>query len=58
MDPRNVCNRGLSGAGVQLELSLELRRSPRRSLLIRAVREALLPVSTMVDKIDIGDKGD
>ena len=42
MDPSNVCNRGLSGAGVQLELSLEMRRSPRRALLIRAVREALL----------------
>ncbi len=42
MDTRNVCNRGRSGAGVQLELSLELRCSPRRALLIRAVREALL----------------
>ncbi len=42
MDPRNVCNRGRSGAGVQLELSLELRCSPRRALLVRAVREALL----------------
>lgn len=45
LDPRNVCNRGRSGAGVQLELSLELRRSPRRALVIRAVREALLAVS-------------
>ncbi len=42
LDPRNVCNRGRSGVGVQLELSLELRRSPRRAPLIRAVREALL----------------
>lgn len=42
LDPRNLCNRGRSGAGVQLELSLELRCSPRRALLIRAVREALL----------------
>ncbi len=49
LDPRNVCNRGRSGAGVQLELSLDLRRSPRRSQLIRAVREALLPVSKAVD---------
>lgn len=40
-DPMNVCNRGRGGAGVQLEVSLELRRSPRRSLLVRAVREAL-----------------
>ena len=42
LDPRNVCNRGQGGVGVQLELSLDLRRSPRRALLIRAVREALL----------------
>lgn len=41
-DPMNVCNRGRGEAGVQLEVSLELRRSPRRSLLVRAVREALL----------------
>ena len=41
-DPMNVCNRGRGGTGVQLEVSLELRRSPRRSLLVRAVREALL----------------
>ena len=41
-DPMNVCNRGRSGAGVQLEVSLVLRRSPRRALLVRAVREALL----------------
>lgn len=40
-DPRNVCNRGRSGQGVQLEVSLELRRSPRRKTLIAAVREAL-----------------
>lgn len=40
--PRNLCNRGRSVAGVQVELSLELRCSPRRALLIRAVREALL----------------
>lgn len=41
-DPMNVCNRGRGGAGVQLEVSLALRRSPRRALLVRAVREALL----------------
>jgi phage replication-related protein YjqB (UPF0714/DUF867 family) len=41
-DPMNVCNRGRGGAGVQLEVSMELRRSPRRALLVRAVREALL----------------
>lgn len=41
-DALNVCNRGRGGAGVQLEVSLALRRSPRRALLVRAVREALL----------------
>ncbi len=43
-DPLNVCNRGRHGAGVQLEVSIALRRSPRRALLVRAVREALLAV--------------
>jgi phage replication-related protein YjqB (UPF0714/DUF867 family) len=43
-DPLNVCNRGRDGAGVQLEVSIALRRSPRRALLVRAVREALLAV--------------
>ena len=41
-DRANVCNRGRAGAGVQLEVSMELRRSPHRTLLVRAIREALL----------------
>ena len=41
-DPMNVCNRGRGGAGVQLEVSIALRCSPHRALLVRAVREALL----------------
>lgn len=41
-DPANICNRGRSGAGVQLEISLALRQSRRRSVLTRAVRDALL----------------
>lgn len=40
-DPRNVCNRGRSNKGVQLEVSIELRRSPHRKTLIAAVRQAL-----------------
>jgi phage replication-related protein YjqB (UPF0714/DUF867 family) len=40
-DPRNLCNRGRSGKGVQLEVSMELRRSGRRAARVRAVREAL-----------------
>lgn len=43
-DPMNVCNRGRGGAGVQFEVSMELRRSPRRALLVRAVSEALLAI--------------
>lgn len=39
--PGNVCNRGRSGKGVQLEVSLELRRSSRRKMLVAAVRQAL-----------------
>lgn len=41
-DPNHVCNRGRSGAGVLLEISMDLRRSVRRTVLVRAVREALL----------------
>lgn len=41
-DPNNICNRGRSGAGVQLEITADLRRSPRRAILIRAVRDALI----------------
>ncbi len=41
-DPYNICNRGRSGAGVQLEISLGLRRSARRGALVLAVHKALL----------------
>jgi phage replication-related protein YjqB (UPF0714/DUF867 family) len=41
-DPRNICNRGRTGSGAQLEISMDLRRSPRRSVLVRAVRHALM----------------
>ncbi|HSW03689.1 poly-gamma-glutamate hydrolase family protein [Aquabacterium sp.] len=41
-DPNHVCNRGRSGAGVLVEISMDLRRSRRRVALVRAVREALL----------------
>lgn len=39
--PRNICNRGRTGRGVQLEVSLDLRRSRQRTTLISAVRRAL-----------------
>lgn len=40
-DPRNICNRGRTRRGVQLEVSTELRRSRQRTALVRAVRSAL-----------------
>jgi phage replication-related protein YjqB (UPF0714/DUF867 family) len=39
--PRNICNRGRSGEGVQLELSEELRKRGEWSGLARAVRSVL-----------------
>jgi phage replication-related protein YjqB (UPF0714/DUF867 family) len=55
LDPRNICNRGTAGAGVQLELSREVRETlfdsltregrkhpkPRFTLLVDAVARAL-----------------
>jgi phage replication-related protein YjqB (UPF0714/DUF867 family) len=40
-DPRNICNRGRSGEGVQMELSEELRKAGDWSLLAAAVRNVL-----------------
>lgn len=40
--PNNICNRGRRSVGVQLELSLALRMSPRKQQLVDAVREVLL----------------
>jgi phage replication-related protein YjqB (UPF0714/DUF867 family) len=41
LDPRNICNRGRSGHGVQVELSARLRRTHDWSGLVRAVRSVL-----------------
>ena len=40
--PRNICNRGASGRGVQLELTMALRRSEKLPSLVSAIRSALL----------------
>lgn len=40
--PRNICNRGKSGRGVQLEMSMGLRRSERLPRLLKLLREVLL----------------
>jgi phage replication-related protein YjqB (UPF0714/DUF867 family) len=39
LDPNNLCNRGRSGAGVQLEISLGLRRLLFADLQARATRK-------------------
>lgn len=44
-DPRNICNRGRSGGGVQLELSEELRKSGNLPGLAAAVRAAVAAFS-------------
>ncbi|MFA7329885.1 MAG: poly-gamma-glutamate hydrolase family protein [Candidatus Delongbacteria bacterium] len=41
-DPANICNRGARGAGVQLELTQELRDSERLPLFVDTVRRVLL----------------
>lgn len=41
LDPRNVCNRGRSGQGVQVELSARLRRLHNWTGLAEAVRDVL-----------------
>ena len=40
-DPRNVCNRGRGGRGVQLELSARLRRSREYGAVVGVVRDVL-----------------
>lgn len=44
INPNNVCNRGASRRGAQLELTGPLRRSARAALVVSAVRSALLRV--------------
>jgi phage replication-related protein YjqB (UPF0714/DUF867 family) len=42
-EPMNICNRGMTGAGVQVEIPLRLRQSAgSRAALAKAVRHALL----------------
>ena len=47
-DPRNICNRGRSGQGVQLELSDGLRKAGDRPAFAEAVRSALaaMPIAS------------
>jgi phage replication-related protein YjqB (UPF0714/DUF867 family) len=40
-EPRNICNRGLTGQGVQLEITTALRTSPLALEMAAVVREAL-----------------
>jgi|HubBroStandDraft_1064217.scaffolds.fasta_scaffold265538_1 phage replication-related protein YjqB (UPF0714/DUF867 family) len=41
--PSNICNRGSSGKGAQLEITYDLRAAGRGMAIARAVRAALLP---------------
>lgn len=41
-DPSNICNRGASRQGVQLEISAPLRRSERLPRAVQAIRAVLL----------------
>ena len=43
-DPNNICNRGRSNRGVQLELTCALRGSANEQRVAEAVRAALLPL--------------
>ncbi len=40
-DPKNICNRGKSGRGVQLEMTMALRKSPKLGPLLEAYRVVL-----------------
>jgi phage replication-related protein YjqB (UPF0714/DUF867 family) len=51
-DPRNVCNRGRTGEGVQLELSDRLRKSRDWSGLVGAVRAVLGGLNPRFEAVD------
>jgi phage replication-related protein YjqB (UPF0714/DUF867 family) len=42
VDPRNICNRGRSGAGVQLELTSAVRLPEVNGAIVAAIRSVLL----------------
>lgn len=42
IEPMNICNRGRCGVGVQIEMTLALRRQGPRDAISAAVRAALL----------------
>jgi phage replication-related protein YjqB (UPF0714/DUF867 family) len=42
VDPRNICNRGRRGAGVQVELTSALRLQPSNDAIVAAMRSVLL----------------
>ena len=47
MDTNNICNRGLTGAGVQLEFSAALRGSASEARVVSAIRSALLKANAV-----------
>ena len=42
VDPRNICNRGRRGVGVQVELTSALRLQPSNDAIVAAIRSVLL----------------
>jgi phage replication-related protein YjqB (UPF0714/DUF867 family) len=54
-DPQNICNRGRSGKGLQLELSEGLRRSREWAALAGAVRSGLANLARGLRRVDIMD---
>ena len=45
MEPNNICNRGLTGQGVQLEFSAALRGAATEARVVSAIRSVLVSVS-------------
>lgn len=48
IEPSNICNRGSTGKGVQLEFSTAIRGSIKEPLAIQAIRSVLLEISHAV----------
>jgi len=44
VDPKNICNRGRQGAGVQIELTSALRLPELEKTMVDAIRSVLLPL--------------
>jgi len=52
-DPMNICNRGRSGVGVQIELTMPLRLHGPRDALAAAIRSVLLTVQSVKSSLKV-----